>query len=70
MEVWAADCPEEDNEADQATDDDALPEEDTDTSGNRGKSASSHPLRDWDDDDDEVMVLEPLDVVPVRVAPP
>ena len=47
-------------------------EEDAGTSGisdNRGKSASSHPLRDWDDRD-EVMVLEPLDVPPLRMVPP
>ena len=70
MKKWAADRPEEDNEADQAADDDAQPEEDADTSGNRGKSASSDPLKDWDNDDDEVMVLEPLDVALLHAAPP
>ncbi|XP_047085294.1 uncharacterized protein LOC124696634 [Lolium rigidum] len=70
MKVWAADRPEEEGDADQATDDDMLLEEDVGTSSNHRKSASSHPLRDYDDDDDEVMVLEALDVVPLRIAPP
>ncbi|KAM0824563.1 hypothetical protein ACQ4PT_070116 [Festuca glaucescens] len=37
--------------------------------GNRGESASPHPLRDLDDDDD-IMILEPLVVTPLTMAPP
>jgi hypothetical protein len=70
MKVWAADRPEEDSKADQGADGDVLPKEDAGTSDVRAKSASSHPLRNWNDDDDEVMVLGLLDVVPMGVAPP
>ncbi|KAM0888817.1 hypothetical protein ACQ4PT_028092 [Festuca glaucescens] len=69
---WAADQPESDDEGDQGADEDEELEGDAGTSGvgdNRGKSASSHPLRDWNDEY-EVMVLEPLDVPPIRSAPP
>ncbi|KAM0909055.1 hypothetical protein ACQ4PT_015108 [Festuca glaucescens] len=77
LRQWPADRPASDDEADQGDDGDAPTEEPAEgeagSSENRGKSSSSHPLRDWkddSDDEDEVMVLELIDARPLSTVPP
>ncbi|KAM0839714.1 hypothetical protein ACQ4PT_060137 [Festuca glaucescens] len=68
---WGADLASSENEVDQAAGEDENPDAGADAGAagaSRGESAPPHPLRDLADDD-EVVILEPLVVTPLSVAP-
>ena len=69
---WDADLASFENEADQAAGEDENLDAGDDAGAadaSRGESAPPHPLRDLANDD-EVVILEPLVVTPLSVAPP
>jgi hypothetical protein len=70
VKVWADDLPGSKDEGDQAAGEDENPDEEASAAcGGQGESTSTHPSIDLTDDD-ELMVLEPLAVTPLAVAPP
>jgi hypothetical protein len=69
---WTTDLPGSEDEGDRAAGEDENPNADAQVgaaSGGHGESASIHSSADMPDDD-EVMILEPLAVTPLAMAPP
>jgi hypothetical protein len=71
IKEWAADLPGSEDERDRAAGEDENPDAEPQASaaGGQGEPASTHLSEDLPDDDD-VVILEPLAVIPLAFAPP